>query len=299
MARDDGVGFILIAKRFGLCALLVASMLAGCTPGGGGAGAPPIDQDKLEAGIDRTLGGGETCVVVADAANGRTLYQYGNAGVCMRPLPPCSTFEIANTLIGLNLGLITPQTVFKWDGAPQPVKAWESDADLAKAFRYSIVWQQQRLAQQVGHDRYAQQLKAFDYGDRGPAGPINGFWLGPKAGGALAISTRQQVGFLRRLYAGQLPVKPEAAAFLRQIMIDETRADARGRRYVMSGKAGSCSSLADGSRSVGWWVGRLQTPDRDLLFAASVEAANAPPGAEVQQRIKDVFADAGLWPGGA
>jgi beta-lactamase class D len=283
-----------------LTALLFSAALAGCAPATGpGAHAPPIDQARLEAGIDRTLGGGETCVVVADTAGGHVLYQYGNAGVCMRPLPPCSTFKIANSLIGIDLGLVTPQTVFKWDGKPEPVKAWETDADMAKAFKYSIVWWYQRLAQQVGHDRYAERLKAFDYGSRDPAGPVTYFWLGPSVGGGLVISTRQQVGFLKRLYAGELPVKPQTAAFVRQIMVNETRADAKGGRYVMSGKTGSCSSVADGSRSVGWWVGRLQTPSRDLLFAASVEAADAPPGAEVEQRVKDIFTDAGLWPAGS
>jgi beta-lactamase class D len=282
----------------GLATLLLAAVLLGCAPQGGPRTAP-IDQAKLEAGIDRTMGGADTCVVVADTASGRTLYQYGNAGACMRPLPPCSTFKIANSLIGLDLGLVTPKTVFKWDRTPQPVKAWEADADMATAFKYSIVWWYQRLAQSVGHDRYVEKLKAFDYGSRDPAGPVQWFWLGPKVGGGLVISTRQQIDFLKRLYAGQLPVKPETAAFVRQIMVDETRADAKGGRYVMSGKTGSCSSTADGSRSVGWWVGRLQTPSRDLLFAASLEAADAPPGGEVRQRIKDIFADAGLWPAGS
>jgi beta-lactamase class D len=285
-----------LARWLALSAVLVAA--CGCAPqaGSGRAGAAAVDKPKLEDGIDRLMGGADTCVVLADAHGGDLLYQYGNPEVCMRPLPPCSTFKIANSLIGLDLGLVTPRTVFKWDGTPQPVKAWEADADMTKAFKDSMVWWYQRLARLVGHDRYVQRLKAFDYGDRDPAGPVDGFWLGPKAGGGLSISTRQQIDFLRRFYGGRLPVKPEAAAFVRAIMVDETRLDAKGGRYVMSGKTGACSTRIDGSRGVGWWVGRLETPDRDLVFAASVEAAQAPPGQEVSQRIKDVFADAGLWP---
>ena len=274
-------------------------LLVSCAPNGGGRASAPIDQASLEANVDRLMGGANTCVVVADTGSGRTLYQYGDAGVCMRELPPCATFEIPNDLIGLDLGLVTPRTVFKWDHSPQAVKAWESDADMAKAFNTSMAWWSQRLAQMVGHDRFVEQLKAFDYGDLDPAGPVTGFWLGPRAGGGLGVSTRQQVSFLKRFYGGQLPVKPEAAAFLQQIMVNETRIGAKGGRYVMSGKAGSCPSLADASRSVGWWVGRLRAPGRDLLFAASVEAADAPPGGEIEQRIKDIFADAGLWPTGS
>lgn len=278
---------------------LIAAMLAGCAPSGGHGSAPVLDRDRLEAGVDRSMGGGETCVVVADAQSGRTLYQYGNAGVCMRPLPPCSTFEIPNDLIGLDLGIADSRTVLKWDGSPQPVKAWEADADMARAFKYSIVWWQQHLAALVGRQRYVEQLKALDYGDHDPAGSATGFWLGPSAGGGLYISTLQQAAFLHRFYAGRLPVKPAAAAYVGQLMVDETRTGAKGGRYVMSDKAGSCPSTADGSRGVAWSIGRLQAPDRDLVFAVSIEAADAPPGFEVQQRIKDVFADAGLWPSGS
>jgi beta-lactamase class D len=282
-----------------ITALLGVAQLGACAPKAGSPRAPAaIDEVKLEAGVDRLMGGANTCVVVADARSGRFLYQYGNAGVCLRPLPPCSTFEIASTLIGLDLGLIAPQTVFKWDGTPQRVKAWEADADTAKAFKDGVVWWHQRLARQAGDDRYVQRLKAFDYGERNAAGSARDFGAGPSEGGSWLISTHGQATFLQRLYAGQLPVKPDAAAFVRQVMLDETRADAKGDRYVMSGKAASCPTSADGSRGVGWWIGALQTPSRDLVFAASVEAADAPPGAELRQRIKDIFADAGLWPAG-
>ena len=56
-----------------------------------------------------------------------------------------------------------------------------------------------------------------------------------------------------------------------------------------------CSRLL---RAVGWSVGRLQTADRDLIFAASVVGENAPPGVQVQLKLKDSFADADLWPAG-
>ncbi|HEX4181208.1 MAG TPA: penicillin-binding transpeptidase domain-containing protein [Caulobacteraceae bacterium] len=285
-----------LAVRPTLRAGLLAMVLAACAPVGGKGGAPALDQDKLEAAVGHAIGGGGTCVVLNDVASGRILYQYGNANVCMRGLPPCATFDIANDLIGLDLGAVTPATVFKWDGTPQPVKAWEADADLAKAFRNSIGWWQGRLAIAVGHDRYVEQLKALDYGTRDPAGPVQSFWMGSRFGGGLWISTREQADFLRRFYAGRLPVKPEAAALVRQLMVDEIRTDAKGGQFVVSGRAGDCATVSDNSRSVGWWVGRLKTPTRDLAFAVSFEGDDAPPGAEVRNRVKDVFADAGLWP---
>ncbi len=268
--------------------LVLAALVAAC---GALTGQPKIDKAKMEAALDADLGGEGTCVILADRKTGFELYRYGSNGVCMTPLPPCSTFKVPNSLIGLELGIVTPTTVFKWDGKPEPIKAWETDADMRKALKESMVWWYQRVAAQVGHDRYVQKLKAFGYGDRNPDGPLTTFWLGPSVGGGLTISTRQQVQFLHRFYNGSLPVKPENAAFVQSIMVDETRGQS-----VISGKTGSCSTQPDRSRSVGWWVGRLKTPTRDLVFAASVEGATAPPGMEVERRLKDDLAKAGLWP---
>jgi beta-lactamase class D len=284
-------------RRIGHCGALFALLLAGCTPSTPAPSA--INKDKMDAAIDQTMGGGETCVAIFDTKSGRALYQYGNAGVCMRGLPPCQTFEIASDVIGLDLGLITPVKVFRWDHTPQPVKAWEGDADMARAFTGSIGWWDQRLAEAIGHDRYVEQLKALDYGTRDPTGPIQSFWMGSKYGGGLWISTRQQAAFLHRLFSGQAPAKTDAVAHVARLMVDETRIDAKGRNYVMSGKAAQCASVSNDSRHVSWWIGRLQSPDRDIVFAASIEAADAPPGIVLQGRFKAAFADAGLWPSGS
>jgi beta-lactamase class D len=276
-------------------AVMVALSVAGCSPRQAAsdqkAKVVALDTAALNGIVDASFGGPNTCLAVIDRKTGRDLYVYGSNATCMRPLPPCSTFKIPNALIGLDMGLITPQTVYKWDGKPQPIKSWETDANLDTAYKRSMVWWFQRLARQVGHDTYTKRLKAMGYGSADPAGPVDGFWLGPEAGGGLTISTRQQTEFLRRFYGAELPVKAASSLALSPIMVDETRGAA-----VMSGKTGTCSSLADGSRSVGWWVGRLETPDRDLIFAASMEGSNALPGRELQIRIKSAFARVGLWP---
>ena len=258
-------------------------------------GAAPFDTDRLESAIDSSFGGIGTCVVIAETGSGRQLYRYNSPSACMRRLPPCATFEIANDLIGLDAGAVTPQTVFKWDHTPQPVTGWERDTDLQTAFKGSIVWWDQRLAGLIGTAAYRQRLPALGYGNGSPDGPPAGFWQGPSAGGGLAISTLEQAGFLHRFYAGRLAVKPQSVAALEQLMTDETRGDA-----VMSGKASDCASTADGSRQTGWWIGRLTSPKHDYVFAASMDAQSdsSLPGVEIERRVKTAFADAGLWPQG-
>ena len=280
--------------------ILTAALLAACSPGGGAklpGAKPAFDKAKLEAAIDSSFGGIGTCLEVLNAASGSEVYRYNSHGVCMRRLPPCSTFKIPNSLIALDAGVVTPMTVFKWDGTPQRVSEWEKDADMKTAFRDSILWWYQRVAQKVGQPAYEERLKAFDYGGENPDGPLTAFWLGPEAGGGLGVSTLEQAQFLHRLYAGKLPVKASSLAFVESIMVNETRGE-----VVMSGKTGSCATNSDGTRQVGWWVGRLagQPGGRgpDYVFAASIETdtADALPGREVEQRVKDAFAQAGLWP---
>jgi beta-lactamase class D len=279
-----------------MVALMVGCQQKPAGPAAKASGPPAIDIDKLNAQIDSQIGGLSTCVIIVDTASGRQVYHYGDAQACLAKLPPCGTFDIANSLIGLDLGAITPQTVFKWDGSPQPFGVWQKDADLSRAFKIQVGWWFQRLAGAVGHDRYVQQLRALDYGDHDPAGMANAFWLGPQAGGFLTLDEGQQVGFVRRFYAGTLPLKPETLATVQALTSDETRTDAKGGQAVISGRAASCSSVSDGSRNVGWWIGRIKTAQRDVVFSASVEGNQAPPGIEIERRLKDVFSQVGLLP---
>lgn len=280
-----------------LSVLLVTAVgIAACSPEQkallpGAAKTPAINAEALNRIVDASFGGQGTCLTLTDRATRTEVYVYGSNAACMRPLPPCSTFKIANSLIGLDEGVIKPNEVIKWDGKPQALKSWETDANLETAFKRSMVPWFQRVARQIGHHTYAKRLKAMDYGSHDPAGPVDQFWLGPEVGGGLTISTRQQTDFLNRFYTGRLSTNPLTTATVAKIMIDETRGSS-----VMSGKTGTCASLADGSRNVGWWVGRLNSPERDLVFAVSMEGQNALPGRELQIRLKSAFAKAGLWP---
>jgi len=277
------------AARSALAALTAFLALAACAP-------PPrdrFDQDKLNADIDQAIGGLGTCVIVLDTQSGRKIYQYGKFDICSASLPPCETFEPVAALIGLDAGLITPRTVFKWDGTPQPAKAWQVDANLAQAFQASNGWWFGVLSGQIGRERYASALRSFGYGNKDPSGPITSFWQGPARGGGLTISPGAQADFMRRLYSGRLKVKPASLQTVQALLVNETRGTAQ-----MSAVAASCPDQADRGRGVGWWVGRLKSPTRDLVFAAVVEAAEPPPGSEVGSSLKDAFADVGLWPAG-
>ena len=280
--------------------LLVLAALAACGPGGKiklpfklpGSNLG-FDKDALESAIDNRFGGIGTCVVIDDTRSGREVYRYNTYGVCANRMPPCQTYEIAGDLMGLDAGVIGATGKVAWDRTPQPMASWQQDADLRTAFANSIGWWQARIAQRLGQDTVRDTLHRLNYGNGEVGASLANFWMGPAQGGQLGVSTRDQADFLHRLYAGELPVKPESAAAVERVMIDETRGDS-----VISGKGGNCATLSDSSREVAWYVGRLTSGAHDWTFAASLEgdSNNALPGLELQHRVKTAFAQAGLWP---
>ena len=274
-----------------LALLAAAAMaLAGCDKLPGHAG-PAFDKAGLEAALDPSVGGPDTCMVIEDARSGGEVYRYGASSVCSRPLAPCNTFNIPLALIGLDDGKLKPGEVWAWDGKIQPYKAWEHDADLASAWRTGAGWFFQRLARQIGPERFKQQLSAFGYGQGAPVGNPDAFWQGPAAGGGLFISTLGQAQFLKTLAQGRLPVKPGAAATVQGLMADQTRG-----AVALSSLGANCPSVADDSRSVSWWLGRIQGPDRDLVFALSIESDHPLPGTEIRSRTLPILTRVGLLP---
>ena len=280
--------------RLRLAAVCLSGLLSACS-------LPPgdtINSDRLDTVLDSAIGGAGTCLDLRNVRGGGVVYEYGDKGVCSVRLPPCSTFDVPAALTALDAGVITPQTVYKWDGSPQPVTAWQTDAAVGKAFGDGILWWWEDLSRNLGHDRMVQALERFGYGDQNANGPAGRFWLGPRNGGVLALSTREQAGFLQRFYNGGLGVKVDASQVVQTLMIDEVREDSKQGKAVFSAVDGDCPINVDGSRTVVWVAGRLQTPQRDLVYAATLTGEAPPPAIELRQKLKDAFAEAGLWPNG-
>jgi len=267
-------------------ALVACDKLPGRAPPG-----PVFDKAALEAGLDPSIGGPDTCVVMLDAKTGASIYQYGAPSVCNRPLPPCNTFNIPLALIGLDDAKLNPDEVVAWDGKPQPFKAWEHDVNLGGAWRTGSGWFFQKLARDIGPDGFRQQLSAFGYGQGQPIGAPEAFWQGPAAGGGLFISTAGQAAFLRKMAVAELPIKPQAIDEVWGLMADQTRS-----HVVLADIGASCSTLANDARSVSWWIGRMRGPDRDRVFAVSIESDKPLPGFEIRTRLIPIFAHTGLLP---
>ncbi len=184
-------------------------------------------------------------------------YLVFNEARARQRLAPGSTFEIADALIGLEVGSIADKNeVFPWDGKPRLTSAWERDQTLASAMRASTAWMFQEVARRIGKALMKEWLDRLDYGNKDIAGGIDLFWLQ----GALRISAGDQVDFLRRLAEGELPLSQRAQRLVRNALVFE-----KGKGYSLYAKSGSSRPLRD---PVSWWVGWVERQGRPVAYFA-------------------------------
>lgn len=246
----------------------------------------------------------EASMVVLDGASGRLVRLHGEHALRLhgeraaRPLPPCSTFKIPNTLIALGAGAVTVDDHFlPRDRERDPrgdfwSDAWDADQDLPSALRRSTGWYYQELARRVGRAEMQRQLDRLGYGNRDTSAGIDRFWLG----GSLAISADEQVEFLRRLHAGDFGIPEQHLALLREGTLQE-EGEAAGGAYALYAKTGACPLGDDDDAWVGWWVGWIDRPQGAAFFALNLTGTSYQ---EIAPRriplARAVLAELGLLP---
>lgn len=177
---------------------------------------------------------------------------------------PASTFKIANTVIGLDCGAVKDvDEVLPYGGKPQRLKQWEKDAPLREAIVISSVPVYQELARRIGKERMAEGLKKLGYGNRQMGEVIDRFWLQ----GPLKISAAEQVVFLRKLLAGELPVSKQSVAALREI-IQKQPLEGGGTLCYKTGWSDSSDP------QIGWLVGWVESGEGKVVpFALNIDMA--------------------------
>ena len=280
----------VVARLVPLAVLAVAAAATAQESPGDGVVWPaeriePVDLAASFAGID-----GEASFVLLDAESGRVRV-FGTDRSRRRALP-ASTFKIPNTLIALETGVVDgPEFRLPFDSTanpPQPgwPRSWPRDQTLRSAFRNSVVWYYRELARRVGPALMTAWLDRLAYGNGATSPAVDRFWLD----GDLGISPQEQVEFLRRLWAGELPVSERSASVLRELMaLDE------GPGWQLYGKTGTAEITP--TRELGWLVGAVEREREDAtgadvsLFALYMEGERVweewPPDrrAELVERI--------------
>lgn len=213
--------------------------------------APRLTSDTTA--LREVLGGVPGAFVVVDTSRRDTL-AFGDATVRSTP---ASTYKIPHTLLALTLGRDTT-AAFAYDAARDPKRDWwpddwAQDQTLATALRRSAVWAYQDLARQIGRDTAQAWLDSLGYGNRTIGPKVDAYWLDE----SLQISPLEQVGFLSRLFARQLPATPSQHDALIRLMRLRT-----GKDWVIYGKTGT-SAMSDSVEAVAWLVGALRVGSTD------------------------------------
>jgi beta-lactamase class D len=194
-------------------------------------------------------------MVVFEPARDR--YLVFNEARARQRMLPASTFKIPNALIGLEVGSIGDEKeVFRWDGKPKPIAAWERDHTLDTGMRESTIWMFQEIARRTGKERMREWLERLDYGNGNIGGGIDLFWLQ----GSLRVSAIEQVDFLRRLAEGELPMSQRAQRLVRHALIVE-----KTPAYTLYAKTGTANPA---DNAVSWWVGWVEKKGRPAAYFA-------------------------------
>ena len=240
-----------------------------------------------------------TCIVIQPLSAEQPLVSRGE---CATRLSPASTFKIPHALVALQTGVVTPDTIEKWDGtkyARQPKSM--RDHTVISALRPSVLWFFQRIAPRIGASRMAEWLGKLEYGNRDVSGPITEYWVN----GRLQISPIEQAAFLRRFYGQSLPVRLEHIKAVHAGLIQDRSTvenslgihplDGNWNDAGLNAKTGATSTSA---YRVSWLVGML-TADRQYVFAAAVwRPSGAVDTLDAARLAVRQFIESGLLPKG-
>jgi beta-lactamase class D len=173
---------------------------------------------------------------------------------------PASTFKIVNSLIGLQTGVITGDSmIIKWDGVKRR-DAWDKDLTMYEAFRVSAVPYYQEVARRIGYDAMQKGLDTLSYGTKNITTKIDTFWLD----NSLRISPDEQLGLVKRLYFRQLPFFTTYQDIVKKAMLFENNAN-----YKLSYKTGW--GQYEG-KQLGWMVGWVEENEHPYFFVLNIES---------------------------
>ena len=237
--------------------------------------------------VETAFGGRDGSFVMIDCATHEA--SRCNPAGCQEKLPPCSTFKIWNSAIGLEEGILTSpdQPFWVWDGKQRERAEWNHNLTLKEAFAVSCFPAYQVLARQLGATRMQGWLDKLDYGNRDISAGIDVFWVPDAGRKPLVISADEQAQMICKLVNGKLPLSAHTLSVLKEIMTFK-----KTDRGVLYGKTGAGELRAD-DYNVAWYVGYVETAGKTFAFAC-VMKGQAIMGTDVRTIVERILSDDGL-----
>jgi beta-lactamase class D len=235
--------------------VLLLLILSSCTPNN-------VDEEDLSSYFSEV--GATGTFALLNNNNGRfTIYnvdRYRDSAYA-----PASTFKIVNSLVGLQTGVISSDTMrIAWDGVRRNPE-WDKDLSMIEAFRASAVPYYQEVARRIGKDTLQQWLDSLSYGTRKITGPVDSFWLD----GSLKITPDEQLGLVKQLYFRELPFHNLNQDIVKKAMLMEDKPE-----YRLGYKTGWAPPSAKDGRHTGWVVGWIEENNHPYLFVLNLSSAH-------------------------
>lgn len=266
--------------RYATLILLVGMAISSCSPNN-----VEINNDlKKHFDANKVQG----CFALMDNGTGKfTVYnlaRYRDSSYL-----PASTFKIVNSLIGLQQGTISNDSmIIKWDGVTRRVPQWNKDLTMYEAFRVSSVPYYQEVARRLGKDTLQYWLDTLKYGSRKIVSAVDTFWLD----NSLKITPDEQLGLVKRLYFGQLPFFRSYQEMVKRAMLFEDDPN-----YRLSYKTGM--GHTENGNLLGWVVGWIEENKHPYFFVLNIESAdgNLDMKETRTRMLKEILTDLGFFRG--
>lgn len=254
--RSTGINFdeiFLLKMRYSKVCIWTIVLLVSCSPNN-----VEID-NSLKKYFDENKVNG--CFALMDNGTGKfTIYnlsRYRDSAFL-----PASTFKIVNSLIGLQTGKISSDSmVIKWDGVVRRVAEWNKDLTMYEAFRVSAVPYYQEVARRIGKDTMQIWLDSLKYGTRKINSAIDTFWLD----NSLKITPDEQLGLIKELYFDQLPFFKSYQEMVKNAMLFENNAN-----YRLGYKTGW--GFTESGHALGWVAGWIEENNHPYFFVLNIES---------------------------
>lgn len=202
---------------------------------------------------------------------------------------PASTFKIVNSLIGLQTGKISSDSmVIKWDGIKRRMDDWNKDLTMYEAFRVSALPYYQEVARRIGKDTMQFWLDSLGYGTKKITTKIDSFWID----NSLKITADEELGLVKRLYFDQLPFFKSYQETVKRAMLFENNAN-----YRLGYKTGW--GFTEKNHSIGWIVGWIEENRHPYFFVLNIESPD--PNFDMwnvrMKMLKDILKQLGFFEG--
>ena len=166
--------------------------------------------------------------------------------------------------------------VIKWDSVPRSIPIWNQDHNMRTGIKNSVVWFYQEVARRIGEDQMQSWVDSVGYGNQQIGKKIDNFWLV----GDLRITPMEQLDFLKRFIAEELPFDKEVIKTVKDILVED-----KGEGYTLRAKTG----WADFGTPVGWYVGYLELDGNTYVFVNNIEIRDSDDAEARKEITREVF----------